>query len=46
MLRILLVTALATSLAWAQETPERILQQAITLHQSGDPEQAIPKDRA
>jgi len=32
----------AASMALAQESPEQILQRAVTLHQSGDPEKAIP----
>jgi tetratricopeptide (TPR) repeat protein len=34
--------ALAASMALAQESPEQILQKAVTLHQSGAPEKAIP----
>src|ERR1022692_4894910 len=34
--------AFAASMAPAQEGPEQILQRAVKLHQSGDPEKAIP----
>ena len=34
--------AFAASMALAQESPEQILQQAVSLHQSGAPEKAIP----
>jgi tetratricopeptide (TPR) repeat protein len=33
---------LAASMALAQESPEQILQRAVSLHQSGAPEKAIP----
>jgi tetratricopeptide (TPR) repeat protein len=33
---------LAACLAMAQDSPEQILQRAVTLHQSGEPEKAIP----
>jgi len=35
-------TALAASMAVAQDSPEQILQRAVTAHQSGDLEKAIP----
>src|ERR1039458_7765527 len=44
-LHAVIVLAVLGRLAAAQESPEQILQQAITWHQKGDVERAIPQYR-